>query len=68
MITANCEGCYTRMTNGNESCRYIVNDGSCPCSECIVKSMCNDSCEDFSEYVHIERRKQKIIVQEDTHD
>lgn len=55
MITDNCEGCYTHITNGNLTCRYVVNDGTCPCSICIIKVMCHDGCKDFDDYVDMIR-------------
>jgi len=28
----------------------FIEDKICPCSSCIIKSICNDLCEDYAEY------------------
>lgn len=30
-------------------------DGSCPCTECIIKPMCSESCEKMSEWIYKKR-------------
>ncbi len=50
---SNCEGCNTREGPGDYfDCSYIANnkDGSCPCTECIVKAMCDIPCDDYEKW------------------
>jgi len=46
-----CEGCCVRHLQG-EDCDFIKNNtnGSCPCTICVVKTMCQDWCESFVEW------------------
>lgn len=47
-----CEGCATFLTIDNSieereimcAIEPVINGKICPCSKCIVKSMCEDSC------------------------
>ena len=39
-----CLGCHVKPLCGLE------NKGDCPCTECIVKAMCDIDCEDFGDY------------------
>jgi len=49
-----CKGCYTNNNlkdRLNCSMIYRVREGSiCPCSICLVKSVCNHECEDFAHF------------------
>lgn len=51
-----CEGCYsyfpTKQRDGdgilsNGCIHKQYNKGQCPCSECIIKVMCNNPCEKY---------------------
>lgn len=46
-----CEGCLTYRTLEGDYLAYCTfvgyNDGRCPCTQCIVKPMCEDTCESF---------------------
>jgi len=60
-----CEGCVSYLTAENSirihtfstgiyafrTCGYNgVNNGQCPCTQCIVKVMCNDMCDDYKTF------------------
>ncbi len=42
MTTNNCEGCNT-----TDTCEYIKKSNKCPCRICIVKGMCDTTCDDY---------------------
>jgi len=47
-----CEGCSSYW-NGSDTCNLSYNnkgEGTCPCTECIIKIMCSDPCEVYIEY------------------
>ena len=46
----NCEGCFLKQKD-DQVCSYKMVDYQkiCPCRECLIKSMCINSCETFSE-------------------
>lgn len=49
-----CDGCETYRGPGEYfDCSYHKNnqDGSCPCSNCIVKVMCGDPCDKYDDWV-----------------
>lgn len=57
MSIKGCEGCISYRPHrdigdqcGDEAIPHISETLSCPCSICIVKTMCNNSCEDFHDY------------------
>lgn len=47
-----CDGCLTYERGKKEldcKCRgYVIKDIRCPCRNCIVKTMCNESCGDLN--------------------
>jgi hypothetical protein len=51
-----CKGCYTYhyydnntlFSNGCIHSQY--NEGLCPCTDCVVKMMCNSPCEKYVRY------------------
>jgi hypothetical protein len=52
-----CKGCtsfraYRDIGDqcGDESIPQISNKEQCPCSICIVKTMCTNGCKDFQDY------------------
>lgn len=47
-----CKGCNTyEYYNSNDACYVKQNtDGSCPCTNCIVKPMCKLMCDAFTFY------------------
>lgn len=47
-IKNHCHGCVIY----NNECDTQKNnfDGSCPCSQCIIKTMCENSCERYDIY------------------
>jgi len=56
MINKKCEGCSGRF------CDTRYNDGSCPCTKCVVKSMCetfDDMCSKYK--IWIEKKEQEEI-------
>lgn len=50
---SNCEGCTTHKVGEHFNCSFIADneDGSCPCTKCIVKVICDEPCDDFEEWV-----------------
>jgi len=44
MKEPNCEGC----TDAPWNCNKYNKDGSCPCTQCIVKTMCIDVCDKWN--------------------
>jgi hypothetical protein len=50
-VNDNCYGCITFIRESECSYSYINNENSkCPCSQCIVKVMCENMCTDFMSY------------------
>jgi len=47
-----CRGCSHFLVKDYIVCtvRPIINDKQCPCSTCLVKSMCTDTCLEFFRY------------------
>lgn len=51
-----CEGCYTTdrplsscyVTAGNT--KIYINNG-CPCSECLIKMVCEENCDDLTDHI-----------------
>ena len=51
MTESNCDGCSDSDENIHFNiCELIFynKNGSCPCTNCIVKMMCSDSCDKFA--------------------
>jgi hypothetical protein len=40
-----CKGCYRR-----KYCFYIKHKDNCPCAICLVKGICSEMCDEFSNY------------------
>jgi hypothetical protein len=65
-MTNNCKGCLidttrTFMDEDGTCDTYKFNyDGECPCTECIVKVMCEGSCNDY-EYFRREKQSHKSL-------
>ena len=50
-MTEHCNGCATLFYRGGYcDYRYANVNGICPCTQCIVKAMCDIDCEDFGDY------------------
>jgi len=50
-----CQGCFSKMSyRWMTYCSQlsIEHRDQCPCVICLVKSMCNITCEDYSKFVH----------------
>ncbi len=50
---SNCDGCFTLINlNGYLSCSYFFNnkDGSCPCTNCLVKVICEEACSNYKKW------------------
>lgn len=49
MTVKYCEGCktYRHITSFKYSCARFNLDDECPCSECIIKMICQDSCSKY---------------------
>jgi len=56
MTESNCGGCidYERY---HLTCQKDNRDGNCPCTLCIVKSMCKEYCDDYFEWIRYDRTK-----------
>ena len=58
-MTDYCMGCktlhYINKFNEVTHCRFQTSnvEGKCPCSECIVKMMCDTDCPTFREYTDV---------------
>ena len=52
-----CKGCLTYKSEdlNDVFCSRISDneDGNCPCSKCIIKSMCDEVCPQFNRWVSI---------------
>ena len=52
-MNKNCGGCpgyedeKNKERNISPQCSYFNVNASCPCSNCIIKMICNDDCESF---------------------
>ena len=58
-----CEGCVTyAKLNENNTCLmpHMKNGIPCPCSQCLIKMVCNEVCAKLEEYGRI-RRKKRIV-------
>ena len=56
VIVDYCEGCETYLTKGGyNDCSFHVDnqEGTCPCSYCIVKMMCKIPCDPYEEWVRV---------------
>lgn len=57
-----CDGCNSKEERGSNEficmASSIPNKGRkrCPCSKCLIKSTCNESCESFVKYVNNKNR------------
>lgn len=49
----NCSGCidYEEYVDGYEDCMMYNENGSCPCTNCIVKVVCEDPCDKLRAFV-----------------
>lgn len=45
-----CEGCFMYKHNCEVHSVYEI-EADCPCNECLIKTMCTDSCDTWKEYV-----------------
>jgi len=50
-----CTGCNNYINDDDDTCNICIrpiNDRGeiCPCSLCLIKSMCSQSCEEFRNY------------------
>ncbi len=50
-----CKGCATHLAQNenHHDCPYYKDnqDSSCPCSNCLVKMMCGDPCDDYETWI-----------------
>ena len=58
-----CEGCWTYNIVKKPRCKHIPmkDNKQCPCSICLVKTMCNKVCEEFAIYTDIPKQFWDII-------
>jgi len=57
-----CKGCYG-LTYSCKLPPIFKTESKCPCIECLVKSMCEQSCEDYDSYKKSIGNKYQKIVQ-----
>lgn len=50
-----CYGCLTY--DGTEDCSLYNNVGNCPCINCILKMICQDSCQKYCDWITPKRKK-----------
>jgi hypothetical protein len=47
-----CKGCFGYSGDMDNSCNGRNNkDSECPCSDCLIKSMCTNECQAYSEFI-----------------
>lgn len=53
----NCVGCYTDTHHETRqgtitvcNIKMLNREGKCPCTRCIIKMVCHDSCDDFDNF------------------
>ena len=54
-MSKHCKGCATYYgPHGRGDCNFIKfnQEGACPCSLCIVKTMCVDQCDKYRVWVN----------------
>jgi hypothetical protein len=52
-----CIGCFVFNTDGLTCETSYQNNGDCPCTECLVKTMCKTSCFTYNRYADEFRKK-----------
>lgn len=55
-MKSKCKGCHSCPANDQKVCEagvvpYLSETESCPCLNCIVKCMCEVTCDEFREYI-----------------
>lgn len=47
-----CDGCLTYVPDKGSSCKFsgYNYDGKCPCTNCIIKMMCGEPCNDYANF------------------
>ena len=63
-MESDCKGCHSYPLNDQKVCEcgitpYISETESCPCLNCIVKGICDETCYEFRRYA-----KQHFIYKE----
>lgn len=65
-----CDGCLIKNIAGTESCKYehLNMLGKCPCSNCILKMMCLEGCDERQQFAdlmddmyNLPKRKMKAL-------
>ena len=50
-MSDHCKGCKTYNEHTNKCVAFFPNlKGECPCSNCLVKMICNYGCNNYNEY------------------
>lgn len=62
MKKEDCEGCHVYKYLPDENCRWFREDSTCPCSICLVKVMCTDSCQLIKDYINKEVKPRESII------
>lgn len=60
MNIEDCEGCHTE----HDECLWFSKNLICPCSTCLVKVMCTNSCELLDNHIGL-IKEPKILVMKD---
>ncbi len=46
-VLKDCEGCYSKRVSSFCNSMYRFTNDECPCAMCLIKVMCNDSCDEY---------------------
>ena len=63
----NCDGCYSfvHFSDVEDECTHtragIKDLLGCPCKECLIKSMCRKSCDNFDKMFHDHQNKVRVL-------
>ena len=49
MKKKDCDGCLVNKNNrlGHDGCKWLNTEIACPCSKCLIKVMCSNTCDLF---------------------
>jgi hypothetical protein len=55
-----CTGCHSYSSKPGSACILIKHNqkGKCPCTLCIVKTMCDDACQSFIQFENLYRKQE----------
>lgn len=65
MKVSRCRGCKDYDPDSDEYCKSYCKGHNCPCSTCLIKMMCDNSCELYDEYDNLIRREYRSDLHSD---